>query len=202
MPNPNVRVTPNTTATALPIKQTARYLGVSPTPLRKGLAAGVYPNLSVNTLVALLGAGTLTAATSATGAPVPVLRLGPAEVDTNDPTRNHLGYSTTMTDPEFLAASDRWWPHAGKDQILAAGALYVACGAIVVGLLDVTGITATHAGNPNGNVIHYTARLVARCTDVIRRDIHIVDQHSDNAGLADGLGRLVLGGRGGSITSL
>ena len=42
-----------------------------------------------------------------------------------------------MSDDEFLAATDRWWPSAGRAQVFSARTMVVAHASFLIGWLDV-----------------------------------------------------------------
>jgi hypothetical protein len=197
------RTTPGTPAPHLPIKTAARYLGVSATPIRKGLASGVIPNLSLATVEKLSHRDVLHEVDSITGAPVPVLRLTPWQSETQDdagtPPRMGIGYQHGMLDVDFLSSCDRWWPTSGRDQVLAAQAMLVAIGSLVVGWVDIDEVM----GVDSSGRLHYRGRIVARLDDVLDRSVRVLDRTSANAAIAQQvMGLRVLGGGGGSITRL
>lgn len=196
-----IRTTPGTPIPNLPIKTAARYLGVSATPIRKGLAAGVIPDLSLATVDELSRRAVLNEVESVTGAPVPVLRLAPAQraVDApGAPSRTFTGYRHGMSGVDFLASCDRWWPTSGRDLVLAAQSMLVACGSICVGWIDVDGVKTVD----DSGLLHYNARIVARLS-AADDSVLILDHSSPNAEIAQlAVGLRVLGGSGGSITGL
>ncbi|TFD82515.1 hypothetical protein [Cryobacterium fucosi] len=199
------RTTPGTPAPHLPIKTAARYLGVSATPIRKGLASGVIPNLSLATVETLSRRDVLHEVDSVTGAPVPVLRLTPWQSETQDdagaPPRMGIGYQHCMLDVDFLSSCDRWWPTSGRDQVLAAQAVLVAIGSIIVGWIDID--INKKIGVDSSGRLHYPGHIVARLDDVLGRSVRSVNTSSPNAAIAQTvMGLRVLGGGGGSITRL
>lgn len=184
------------------VSAAAAHLRVSATPISKGLRARLIPDLSISTVGALVSRPVLTSLVTPEGAPVPVLRQpdsSPAD-PTQQPVRALLGYDIDMSDEVFLAASDRWWVPSGRDSVLNAGAFIVACGSIVVGWLDVDGIREINANNE----AHFDARLVARWDgDAVTGAAYVVDSESPNVTDAVSvMGLRVLGGRGGSFTTL
>jgi hypothetical protein len=199
MATPTFDVAPAPPGAPLPVKEAARHLGMSATPIRKGLAAGVYPNLSLLTVGAIATRPILISAVSAAGHPIPVLRLRDGRPATDLPPRRYFGFLNDGSDAEMQAGADRWWTDQGKNLVLAAQALIVACGGITVGFLDVDGILAIDSTGR----IHYDAQLVGRCYDAVNNSVRIIHPSSPNAVLAQGvLGLRVLGGSGGSITSI
>lgn len=198
-----IKITPGTPIPDLAFKTAARFLGVSDTPIKKGLAAGVIPDLSLTTVDKLSRLGILENVESVTGARVPILRQSPAAPATDDPEgaewRPFSGYQQGMTDAHCLAASDRWWTQPGRTSVLEAGAMIVACGGITLVWLDISGVSVDE---PTG-LLHYHATIVARVDDVLTGVVRILDPTSPNAAIAAAvLGLRVLGGRGGSITRL
>jgi hypothetical protein len=185
-------------------KFTARVLGTSPQTLAKGIQGGVIPEITAGNLSTLTSIAVLTRACTDTGFDIPVLRGGvqaPSAWDAYHPPRLYTGYGASMTDPEALAAVDRWWPYSGSGSVLKAGGMITALGGWTVLLLAVDGIAKELPGG--GNCLHYEARLVARCDSVIDQKIRVIDPAHPFTAHANGLlGKRVLGGGGGTITRL
>jgi hypothetical protein len=173
----------------------ARFLQVSGTPVRKGLRSGLIPDLTFTTIGALASRSIVTQITNAAGMPVPVARLCELTGDSTDPTRTHFGYGHGMRDDEFLAASDRWWPPAGRAQVHTARAMVVAHASFLIGWLHVD----LHATSTNADGrSRYRARLVARCDEIVGPTVRAIDPTSTNVDHALAvLGLRVLGRRGG-----
>ncbi|AZH83547.1 hypothetical protein EAO79_12030 [Plantibacter sp. PA-3-X8] len=200
------------TGEALPIRAAARFLGMSPTPLKKGLAAGVIPDLTLASVGAISLVEVLIEVTNDAGVTVPVLRLPSAETADRStlPMRAYTGYAAHLSDKEFLDAAARWWK-SGTDYPLQAGALMVACGGVVVGWLDILGVKERNSAHG----IYFDARVVARLSnrpannraarggDVVTGHARLLDPDSPNAmDAVAAVGKRVLGGGGGSITRL
>jgi len=163
-------------ATARTIKFSARLLDLSPQTLAKGIRAGVIPEITAGNLSSLAAIPVLTRARTDDGFDIPVLRAGvqaPSPWDAYTPARPYTGYGASMTDPEALSATDRWWPYSGSISVLAARGIITALGGWTVVLLAVDGIAKELPGG--GNCLHYNARLVARCDSVIDQQIRVID---------------------------
>lgn len=196
-----ITTTPSTAAlTTLAIREVGALFEMSPTPIRKALQAGVLPDLTLRTVAALAERDVITSAIADNGEPVPVLRLGPAQSDTSlaDPRRQY-GYSATMAPSAVADSIARWWEPSGSHLVLAAGCMLVATGGWLHTFVDVHGILA----KDQDGKLHYDITVVARCTDLVARNIHVITPSSPNVTTAAAaLGLRVLGGRGGSITSM
>lgn len=191
--------------TPVPRKFAARTLGLSPQTLAKGIHANVIPEITTGNLSTLVNIPVLTKAYTADGTSIPILRTGVQATSSWDgpykSARPYTGYSSTMTDSEALAASDRWWPYAGCDSVIAAGSMITVIGGWSVLLLAVEGIEHEIAGG--GNCLHYRAMLIARCDSVIEQQIRVIEPSHPLADRArDILGKRILGGGGGTITRL
>ncbi len=130
-------------ATARTIKFSARLLDLSPQTLAKGIRAGVIPEITAGNFSALAAIPVLTRARTDDGFDIPVLRVGvqaPSPWDAYTPARPYTGYGASMTDPEALSATDRWWPYSGSNSVLAAPGIITALGGWTVVLLAVDGI--------------------------------------------------------------
>jgi hypothetical protein len=192
------------TNAAIHRKFAARILDMSVPTLAKGIQGGVIPEITAGNLSVLAALPVLTKVCTDGGYDVPVLRggiQGPSPWDAYTPSRPFKGYGASMTDPEALAAADRWWPYAGSDSVHAAGGMITALGGWTVLLLAVGGIAKELPGG--GNCLHYDARLIARCDSVLDQKIRIIDSgHPFAAHAHELLGKRVLKGGGGSITRL
>jgi hypothetical protein len=192
------------TSAAIHRKFAARVLDMSVPTLAKGIQGGVIPEVTAGNLSILAALPVLTKVCTDSGCDVPVLRSGvqgPSSWDFYSPSRPFTGYGASMTDPEALAAADRWWPYAGSDSVKAAGGMITALGGWTVLLLAVDGIARELPGG--GNCLHYDARLIARCDSVLDQKIRILDPgHPFAAHAHELLGKRVLKGGGGSITRL
>jgi hypothetical protein len=103
----------------------------------------VVPEITTGNLSRLVKLPGLTRACTQDGAGIPILRTGvqaPSAWDAYTPPRSYVGYSSTMTDDEALAAADRWWPYSGSDSVLTAASMITVIGGWSVLLLAVEGI--------------------------------------------------------------
>lgn len=198
------RIDTAATNAAVHHKFTARLLGLSPQTLAKGIQAGVIPEITAGNLSELASIAVLTTVRTDDGSDIPLLRGGvqaPSTWDAYDPPRLYTGYGASMTDPEALAAADRWWPYSGSGSVLAAGGIITVLGGWTVLLLTVEGVAMERPGG--GNCLHYNARLIARCDSVVDQEIRVIDPaHPFAARAHEVLGKRVLGGGGGTITRL
>lgn len=186
----------------LKMREVARLMQVSPTPIIKAIEAGLVCDLHLTTIATAAALPVLTAATATNGEAIPVLRVGPAtKADPNEqPPRDYYGFHVDLSNEAMTAGFDRHWTPSGMGQVLAAGALIVACGSFVVGLADI-GPELNGVQETTGRV-WYDANLVGRIKGSDRR-VEIVDRDSAHAELARKIvGLRVLGGQGGNITSL
>lgn len=185
-------------------KFAGRLLDMTSQTLAKGIHGGVIPEITAGNLSTLAAIPVLTRARTDDGCDIPVLRAGvqePSQWDAYTPPRPYKGYSASMTDPEALAAADRWWTYSGSDSVLAAGGMITALGGWTALLLAIDGIAKELPGG--GNCLHYGARLIARCDSVVDQKIRIIDpSHPFAAHAQELLGKRVLKGGGGSITRL
>jgi len=185
-------------------KFAARLLGMSTQTLLKAVQGGVIPEITSGNLSVLAAIPVLTSVRTDGGSELPVLRFGeqaPSTWDAYTPPRTYQGFGASMTDPEALAAADRWWTASGSGSVLDAGGMIAALGGWTTLLLGVSGIAQQRPGG--GNCLHYNARLIARCDSVINQQVRIIDPtHPFAARAHDILGKRVPGGGGGSITRL
>lgn len=184
----------------LKMREAARFLQCSGTPIAKAMAAGLIPDLKLSTVAQVATIPVLTAAATAEGQPIPVLRVGPAARDPEDGVRDYYGYCVDFNGHEMLAGCDRWWTPQGSGLILAAGAMIVACGTFCVGLAAVA--KNAKAVDEESGRVWYDATLVGHLSGP-GREVRITDEGSPLAELARKiLGLRVLGGQGGVVTSL
>jgi hypothetical protein len=184
----------------LKMREAARFLQCSGTPIAKAMAAGLIPDLKLSTVARVATIPVLTSAKMPNGQPIPVLRVGPATRDVEDGIRDYYGYRVDFDAHEMLAGCDRWWTPQGSGLILAARAMIVACGTFCVGLAAVGGNFKT-VDEESGRV-WYDATLVGYLSGP-GREVRVVDVESPLAELARKvLGLRVLGGQGGVVTSL
>lgn len=126
-------------ASVLSRSEAASVLGVSVNTLAKLLDSGFLPGLNVAWVTTLLGAPQV----RVTEGVLPVLRTGiPAVPSREGDTREVIGAGARMADAPFLEASRQWW-RCDADAIVSAGALAVAVGGWVVGVLTIHGVQET-----------------------------------------------------------
>lgn len=184
----------------LKMREAARFLQCSGTPITKAMAAGLIPDLKLSTVAQVATIHVLTSAATPDGQPIPVLRVGPAAKDLEDGTRGYYGYHVDFDEREMLAGCDRWWTPQGSGLILAAGAMIVACGTFCVGLAAVA--KEVREADEESGRLWYDGTLVGHLYGP-GREVRITDEESPLAELAQKiLGLRVLGGQGGAVTSL
>lgn len=177
----------------------SRTLGISIPVVHKGLETGIIPNCNIESIAMVANRPIITAAFSATGVSIPVLRLGVLEPDVSTDPRGWIGYDTEMHPEDLLAAALRWWTDPGRNMVLAAKCYLVACASVVVALVELD--TSQVAVNPTSGRIAYHGHLVGYRDP--EGNTVILDEKSPNVAAArSAIGARALGGRGGNFTSI
>jgi len=199
MPAHQITFAPTQTEPQVPVKAAARAWHVSNVLVYNMLSSGLIDDLGMRTVGTVAQRDIITSATSLTGRPVAVLRLGEKTVETNPAeTRKYYGYAANMTDQQVLDAAARWWQERSARPVLDSGVLLVVRASFIVAALDVFGIA-----DRQDDRVSFEARMVVRSTDAVENTHRVLDDSSSNIGLAE---RVVncraLGGGGGPITLL
>ncbi|MEV0254691.1 hypothetical protein AB0H82_10570 [Streptomyces sp. NPDC050732] len=133
-------------------------LGISPNTVGKLLNSQFLPDLLSTHVIALANAPQVGVVEGL----LPVLRTAAvARPERAGDTRDFIGDSPTLSDPQFLEASRQWW-RCDAGAIVNAGILPVAVAGWVTGVLDIQGVETTERFGPTEVRHALTAQVAGR----------------------------------------
>ncbi|WP_431843237.1 hypothetical protein [Calidifontibacter indicus] len=194
-----IKFGPSTAAQHLSAEAAARDLSISRNVVIKALDTGVLPDLRYTTVAKAASLPIITSLADATGAKIPVLRMGVRNDDvSNDPPndpRTCYGYDITLTCQDLEDSVLRYWPPQYVREVVHLGALPVVAASFVVAFAEITGAT------PVGDRYKFSGRLVAHTISVIDKKVEVDAPDSPWVDDATALiNARLLGGGGGSLT--
>lgn len=184
---------PDPSSTVLSIARAASILDISTGVLRKGLAGGTIPDLSMRTISDLAAREVLTRV-ELDGNPVPVLRPGNAR--RTDDERPFSGWAIDETPEHTQTGLDRWWTPSGRELIFTGGGYLLAVGSIVCGGIRLR----SHDVEEREGRLRYDAEIAGLLRSGGQVEIYAEGSWGDL--LPRVIGKRVLGGEGGNFTSI
>lgn len=186
---------PDPSSTALSIARAASILDISTGVLRKGLAGGTIPDLSMRTISDLAAREVLTRV-ELEGNAVPVLRPGNARRIDDDDERPFSGWAIDESPEDTLTGLDRWWTPSGRELIFSGGGYLLAVGSVVCGAIRLR----SHEVEVREGRLRYDAEIAGLLRIGGQVEIYADDPWGDL--LRQVIGKRVLGGEGGNFTSI